>query len=61
MVWIVIHILFCRYKIRETNQVSNIAATNLTSENKHNCNNGLNNVNVYSEAKLMFVDPCIMV
>jgi hypothetical protein len=56
MVWIVFHILFCCYKIQENNQASNLAVTNLTCENKHNCNNGLNNVSVYSEATCWITD-----
>jgi len=48
--------LFWCYKIQETNQASNLAVTNLTCENKHNCNNGLNNVSVYSEAKCWITD-----
>ena len=56
LVWIVIHILFCCYKIQQTNQASNLTASNLRCENKHNCNNGLNNVSVYSEAKHWITD-----
>jgi len=51
MEWIVIRILFCCYTTQDTNQSSNLAVNNLTFENKQNCNNGLNNVSVYSEAK----------
>jgi len=50
-IWIVIRILFCCYTIQETNQASNLAVTNLTFKNKHNCTNRLNNVSVYSETK----------
>lgn len=55
-VWTVSRILFCCYKIQETNQAPNLAVTNPTCENNHNSNNGLNNVSVCSEAKCWITD-----